>query len=245
MKFKQDGKDISFDAFFKIYPVEGEILAQYQSEYEDLTFLISDEKLSLSYERYKAFDFDFKGKLNYHHRYFFKNSLYRDPLAKALGIKKGELRPRVLDSTAGSLGDSALIYSYGVQHLQLVERNPVVAVMALNSLKKYLDENVLFYCGDVRQIDLKEFDVAYFDPMYVEKNSKTAPKKEMAIFRSLVGADDDAYDVANFLFAKSRERLVIKRSNKAAPLLDNPSHTIKTKSTSYDVYLKKQKSISS
>ncbi len=74
--------------------------------------------------------------------------------------------------------------------------------------------------------------------MYQEKNSKAAPKKEMAVFRSLVGVDDDIKQTAQSLLNVAIERLVVKRSIKATPVLENPSHTVKGKSTAYDVYLK-------
>jgi 16S rRNA (guanine1516-N2)-methyltransferase len=73
--------------------------------------------------------------------------------------------------------------------------------------------------------------------MYQGKNSKTAAKKEMEIFRELVGVDEDIKETAMALKKLANERLVIKRSNKAKPILEGYAHTIKGKSTSYDVYL--------
>ena len=66
-------------------------------------------------------------------------------------------------------------------------------------------------------------NVIYFDPMYSEKNEKALPKKEMRIFREVVGVDLDAESTAKSLLKMSK-RLVIKRSIKAKPILDNPSN---------------------
>ena len=73
--------------------------------------------------------------------------------------------------------------------------------------------------------------------MYHEKNTKASPKKSMAIFRELVGADVDAANVAKKLCMENCQRVVIKRSRKASPLIEKPHHTIEGKSTCYDVYL--------
>jgi hypothetical protein len=179
--------------------------------------------------------FNIDSMLHYHKVYFYKNSVYDQPLAKALGIKKGSIRPSVIDATAGSLKDSMLIYSFGVVKLTMYERNPLVAVLISNSLA-HADalENIQFLFTESSSIQNSE-SVIYFDPMYEEKNSKAAPRKEMQVFRKFVGADLDAMKTAQNLLEKTK-RLVIKRSIKAKPLLESPDITFGKKSTQYDVY---------
>lgn len=174
-----------------------------------------------------------KSELEYHKRYFFKNSLHKELLAKAIGIKKGKDKPRVLDATGGTLKDSLLMYAFGVE-LTVCERNPIAAALICNAI----DQNNLkmaFHhksCVD----EVFDIDVAYFDPMYSYKNEKSLPKKEMRIFRSIIGEDQDSLMIAMNL-RESYKRLVVKRSVKAPFLIDSPSMSFTGKSTRYDVYL--------
>ena len=218
---------------------------KFQKEaYDD--YILENEfgKIKLVYKNLAPFCFEIRDKLLKHQQFFYKNSPYKDPLARALGLKKGKAKPIVFDATAGALNDSMLIYSYGVKKLYLYERHPIVAMLIYNALRSVTElagyENIEFVHADVGHADqtLPVFDVGYFDPMYEEKNLKTAPKKEMLVFRNLIKGDTDRVFVANRLFEACQQRLVIKRSNKASPLLPDPDITIKAKSTSYDVYLK-------
>jgi 16S rRNA (guanine1516-N2)-methyltransferase len=180
-------------------------------------------------------------QLDYHKRFFYKNSIYKEPLAKALGIKKGESRPLVIDATAGTLHDSLLIYSFGAK-VVAIERHPLVASNILSSLADIGLEGFAFYQGNAVEIIptlIEVPDVIYFDPMYGEnKNAKAAPKGEIQVFRELVGEDQDAVTNATLLKNLSGKRFVIKRSLKADPLLSGVSMSFSGKSTRYDVYLK-------
>jgi len=236
MKFNIDNEQISFKEFSEKFPEEASILTEHQDL--EANFMITDCKLALAYGEFNPIFIDIINTLKKHEVFFFKNSLYKDPLARAIGLKKGKPKPVILDATAGMMGDSLLIYAYGVEKLICCERNPLAGTLIQNSVKNSgLD--IEFYFGSALDMDSrKNIEIIYFDPMYQEKNIKTAPKKEMAIFRNIVGVDEDALENAKKLRELALERLVIKRPNKAKPLIENPSHTIKGKSTSYDVYLK-------
>lgn len=174
------------------------------------------------------------GELDYHKKFFFKNSIHKQPLAKALGLKKGKTLPEVWDVTAGMLSDTLLIYSIGFK-VRAFERNPIAYILSKNSLA-LSDIDIELSFLDAK--DIKEHcDVIYFDPMYEETNKKALPKKEMRIFREVVGVDQDAKETASCL-RNQCQRLVIKRSVKGQPMLDFPSVTFEGKSTAYDVYLK-------
>lgn len=234
MQFEFGHKNISYDNFLELFPEEGLIVKDIV--HSDVCLIIDEasRSFSLKYKEFNPVKIDVKNILDKHKYFFTKNSFYKDPLARALGLKKGKERPDVLDATAGMMGDSLLMYSYGLRSLTCAERNPLVAILVLNAIKvSNLDVN--FHFGSY--ICDKEFDVIFFDPMYDVINKKTAPKKEMEIFRQIVGKDQDAKEMASNLKLKAIERLVIKRSSKAPFLLEAPSHTIKGKSTSYDVYL--------
>jgi len=144
---------------------------------------------------------------------FEKSSLYKDPLAKAIGCK-GSYRPEVLDSTFGWGDDSLRMLAWGC-HVHGLERNPVIFSAMKLALKKLSDLPV-----SLEWIDSKDYeqihDVVYFDPMFEEKDLKSLPKKEMQWLRLLAGKGDlSASDNFNFLKTLASKRLVVKRSLKA------------------------------
>ncbi len=237
MQFFLNNIEINFSEFAQHFPDEAKILTDYLEL--PAKFEIQEGVLALAFDQFNPISIDIEKILEHHKKFFYKHSLYKDPLARALGLKKGKSRPIVLDATAGLLGDSLLMYAYGPQQLICCERNPVVAALIVNAINR-AKIDIKFYFGEASaQAQLPEVDVVFYDPMYKEKNVKAAPKKEMAIFRELVGEDTDSYEVARNLYSLAKERLVIKRSNRATPLIEQPDHSIKGKSTSYDVYLAK------
>lgn len=255
MQILKNARALGFQEFSEKFPSEAKILTQiHDLEALDFDIVVEEnEKISIKFREFNPIWIDALNILKRHEVYFFKNSLYKDPLARAIGLKKGKIKPRVLDATAGMLGDTLLMLAYGIENLSCLERNPVVATLIVNCLKnsklpvqfKHLScmEADVFNHSDWNGANKKSsdekspFDVIFYDPMYKEKNTKASPKKEMMIFREIVGEDHDISEVANFLKLKANERLVIKRSNKAKPIIAAPDHSIKAKSTSYDVYL--------
>lgn len=214
------------------FPEEWAYLSQIDSNIE-LDFEILDLRIMLKNDVGSPLYIDIEKKLNYHKKYFYKNSIYKDPLAKALGIKKERELPTVLDSTGGLLGDTLLMLSYGLK-VDVIERNPLVSMLIINAIR---NSSIKFSFKQLCAQKLNEhYPVIFFDPMYSEKNNKAAPKKEMQVFRGLVGQDLDRVETANHLL-KYTNRLVIKRSIKAKCVLDKPSMTFSGKSTCYDVYL--------
>lgn len=236
MQFLFEDKAISDLEFSKKFPVEWELLQKFG---QDITIVVHGEQIALKNEVGTPLKIDIQEKLDYHRRFFHKNSKYSQPLARAIGLKKGKDKPRVADVTAGMLGDTLLMKAMGVEVLS-IERHPLVAALAYNALK-FIGEQSNFIHGNCLDylMDIQACDCTYFDPMFQLPSEKTAPKKAMQIFRNLVGKDQDALEVANIL-RKNSKRLVIKRPIKSSPLLDNPSLTQAGKSTGYDIYLNNQ-----
>ncbi len=81
--------------------------------------------------------------------------------------------------------------------------------------------------------------MVYLDPMYPHKKKSALVKKEMRVFQSLVGADDDADGLFEPAFALATKRVVVKRPD-YAEFLDGktPSTQIETKKNRFDVYVK-------
>lgn len=231
MKFLENNSPLKDDEVLSRFPSVSEIYLAHKDL--DINFEIDKNRIKLISPYSNPVTTNIEGELDYHKKFFFKNSLHKEPLAKALGIKKGVEKPIVLDATAGMLGDTLLIYAFGCK-VFACERNPIASILAINALS-LTETSIDFTYGEASQFDWK-VDVVYFDPMYEEKNEKALPKKEMRIFREVVGIDKDANTVASLLRAKAK-RLVIKRSVKASPILENPHMQITGKSTRYDVYL--------
>lgn len=231
-KFYTQDKQLDNSYISEKFPQEWEYLSQIDSEI-DLRFEVHAKRIMLVNDFGKPLFIDIEKKLKYHRSYFSKNSIYKELFAKALGVKKGSPFPLVLDSTGGLLGDTLLMTSYGLE-VDVIERNPLVSMLIVNALRNSSTQ-INFNQLAAQELD-KYYPVIFFDPMYAEKNKKSAPKKEMQVFRSIVGEDIDRLEVANHLFNLTN-RLVIKRSIKASPLILRPNMTFSGKSTCYDVYL--------
>jgi 16S rRNA (guanine1516-N2)-methyltransferase len=232
MKLFIDSLQVDLKQFSELEPVCGQIISTIADDF-DGEFHLRESQLIFKENNGLELKINAKSELEYHKRYFFKNSLHKELLAKAIGIKKGKDKPKVLDCTGGTLKDSLLMYAFGIE-LIVCERNPVAASLISNAISqnrlnmKFINDSCLSETFDA--------DVAYFDPMYSHKNEKSLPKKEMRIFREVVGEDLDSLEVAQIL-KKNYKRLVIKRSTKAPFLIDSPSMSFTGKSTRYDVYL--------
>lgn len=239
MQIIHEGENASYSDFQKMFPKEANILTNeiVQSlAHVDFKILLDSKTIKIQLEPFGPVAIDIDAQLEKHRIFFYKSSPYKELLAKAIGLKAGKEKPKVLDATGGMLGDSLLIYALGVKNLTVCERSPIAGILIANALEK---SNIDIDFHFLSAIELEEvFDVIYFDPMYLEKNTKSQAKKEMVMFRSLIGADEDAISVAKKLLEKAGQRLVIKRSVKASVLLEKPHMTFKGKSTAYDVYLK-------
>jgi 16S rRNA (guanine1516-N2)-methyltransferase len=178
-------------------------------------------------------------ELTRHEEYFKKSSLQKELLAKALGVK-GPYRPKVLDLTAGMLGDSMLMLSFGCE-VWATERHPVIRFLIESALQNAQHPKLKqfhFLSQDASTIlnNCPAVETIYFDPMFEDVNEKTSPRKEMRIFRSLVGSDLDAEAVFIEALNKKPKRLVVKRPKQSMQLVQEPSVEYIGKSTRYDVY---------
>ena len=82
--------------------------------------------------------------------------------------------------------------------------------------------------------------VIYLDPMFPHREKSALVKKEMRLFRPLVGDDMDAPALLAAALALASHRVVVKRPRKA-PCIEGskPSHALEGKSSRYDIYPKK------
>ncbi len=175
-----------------------------------------------------------------HLEYFKKSSLQKELLAKSIGIK-GPYRPRVLDLSAGLLGDTILFLSFGCE-VHAVERHPMVSLLiesALQNARHPLAARLHFTPADALEFltHAPDVDVIYYDPMYEDPNRRTSPQKEMRLFRTLVGSDPDTDLVFAAAKKKGVRRFVVKRPRLSQSIGDEKPLVYEGKSTRYDVYL--------
>lgn len=180
------------------------------------------------------------------HRRKFGGGLGQE-IAKAVGLKHG-FRPHVLDATAGLGRDAFVLASLGCK-VSLIERNPVVAALLEDGIERakihhetaalFTDNLTLVHASSIAQMPANEtVDVVYLDPMYPHREKSAQVKKEMRVFQSLVGSDDDADSLLEPALALAKYRVVVKRPSYADFLAGkNPSTQISMKKNRFDVYV--------
>jgi 16S rRNA (guanine1516-N2)-methyltransferase len=172
-------------------------------------------------------------------------------VAKACGIKKDFL-PRIIDCTAGLGRDSLILASLGCT-LTLCERSPLIAALLEDGLRRAAQEPALaaivarMHLVPGSALMLLEMlatgraadgpDVVYLDPMFPHREKSALVKKDMRIFRTVVGEDLDADTLLNPALAVARKRVVVKRP-RHAPWLANrkPALDLAGQSSRFDIY---------
>ncbi|MTB46836.1 16S rRNA (guanine(1516)-N(2))-methyltransferase RsmJ [Providencia sp. wls1950] len=170
-----------------------------------------------------------------------------EAVAKAVGIKK-EYLPDVIDATAGLGRDAFVLAALGCK-VRMLERHPVVAALLDDGLQRgYQDPEIgewlqsrmsLIHASSITTLaEITEApDVIYLDPMYPHRQKSALVKKEMRVFQSLVGADDDADSLLAPAIALAKRRVVVKRPDYAEPLAGQKAPSaVTTKSHRFDIY---------
>ncbi len=168
-------------------------------------------------------------------------------IAKAVGVKSG-IRPTVLDATAGLGRDSFVLATLGC-HVTMTERSPVIHALLEDGLARAMaDDEVSDVCermtlhqGNaielISQGVLPAPQVVYVDPMFPHSEKSALVKKEMRIFRDVVGDDQDSAALLAAALGIAQARVVVKRPRKA-PIIEGraPSYQLEGKSSRYDIY---------
>ncbi|WP_336778654.1 16S rRNA (guanine(1516)-N(2))-methyltransferase RsmJ [Pantoea sp. USHLN256] len=170
-----------------------------------------------------------------------------EAVAKAVGIKSGYL-PEVIDATAGLGRDAFVLAALGCR-VRMLERHPVVAALLEDGLRRgYEDAEIGGWLRDrltllhvASQQALSEItpapDVVYLDPMYPHRQKSAMVKKEMRVFQSLVGPDQDADALLEPARRLAKKRIVVKRPDYAPPLAGVVTQdAVVTKSHRFDIY---------
>ena len=191
------------------------------------------------------------GKLDYRRKF---GGGKNQALSKAVGLHKAKQPLRVFDATAGLGRDSFVLACLGATVLGC-ERHPQVfsalhdglqRALADAELQELLDGRLSFIkCDAIELLSdstrglAAEFrpNVIYLDPMHPPQKKTVLAKKDMRIFREIVGSDADQCALLEAALDFGVSRVVVKRPSHAGPLRDAVSHSIKGKTTRFDVYM--------
>ncbi|WP_207905800.1 class I SAM-dependent methyltransferase [Aestuariirhabdus litorea] len=172
-------------------------------------------------------------------------------IIRALGLK-GSYRPSVLDATAGLGRDSFVFATQGCE-VTLLERAPAVYTLLRDGLERgRYEPEVAEVLGRMRlqrahaQTFLAEaaaegtqWDVVYLDPMFPHRTKSALVKKEMRVFRELLGDDLDADSLLPLAWEVARYRVVVKRPRQAPWLGERkPDYSLEGKSGRFDLYVR-------
>lgn len=169
-------------------------------------------------------------------------------VAKAVGLQKTRATLHVVDATAGLGQDAFVLASLGCR-VTLFERNPVIHALLADGLARAalnvdcaaIVERMRLLEGSsidwLAQADAEAADIVYLDPMFPHRDKSALVKKEMQVFRTIVGDDEDSGQLLAGALERARYRVVVKRPRKA-PAIEGPEPTtrIEGKSSRYDVY---------
>ncbi len=171
----------------------------------------------------------------------------KELLIKALGGSRN--RPAVVDATAGLGRDSFVMASNGCT-VTMCERMPVVAALLEDGLMRatisidtmdiaarmhLLKLGAADYLAGLGEGDCP--DVVYLDPMFPVSGKSALVKKEMRLFHSLVGLDEDSAALLDIALQRARHRVVVKRPPKAPYLAERkPQLSVAGKAVRFDIY---------
>nr|WP_290705425.1 class I SAM-dependent methyltransferase [Amphritea sp.] len=168
-------------------------------------------------------------------------------IAKAVGIK-GSIRPRVADVTAGLGRDSFVLATLGCE-VQMVERSPIIHALLESGLQQAQNDYEvadiaarmsLVHADSINWLTSQQAEppqVVYVDPMFPHTDKSALVKKEMRVFRDVVGDDHDSAALLQAALDLVEYRVVVKRPRKA-PAIEGqaPSYQLSGKSSRYDIY---------
>ena len=215
---------------------------------DDITLHIAD-KVFLSWDsdpKLKPLCFDFlSDKLIYRISHGGK---HKENVARA--VTSGLSHPVVFDATAGMGRDSFILQCTGCS-VYMFERNPVIWLLLRDALTRAASSPFfkdlpnglpsLMPCGEAcrYQGDVVP-DVIYYDPMFPDRKKSALVKKEMRIFKALIGADEDIESTLLALIRMAKHKVILKRPQTAAPISFQdvkPIGSVEGGACRFDIYM--------
>ena len=165
-------------------------------------------------------------------------------LKKAIG--KTDRPLRILDATAGLLGDSIIMLALG-HSVTAYEQSKILYTMLnyqLNQLSETHSNSLNFQLinSNVCETNFSEesFDVIYFDPMYHEDKASSARRSDLKKINSILeieGLASDPESTFTYLRNIPSTKLIVKRPLKADAFKGSINYQVLGKSVRFDIYL--------
>jgi 16S rRNA (guanine1516-N2)-methyltransferase len=163
------------------------------------------------------------------------------------GRNKSELR--VIDATAGLGRDSFVLAARGFD-VTMIERNAIVAALLADGLRRAQESSIAaivermhLHRGDAMNfcatlLDEQRPDVIYLDPMFAATEKSALVKKDMRLFRQLLGeTENDDIELLRCARVTARLRVVVKRASKAHCFAGvEPAYAVCGKAVRFDIY---------
>ncbi len=171
-------------------------------------------------------------------------------VARAVGMKRGE-PPGVIDATAGLGRDAFVLATLGCR-VEMVERSAVIAALLEDGLRRARENEetapivarMTLHRGEARErleslVAATGATVVCLDPMFPGRDKAALVKKEMRLFKALLGSEEgEAPALLEAALASGARRVVVKRPRKAPEVGGAaPDLRFEGKSTRFDVYL--------
>lgn len=181
------------------------------------------------------------------------NNLNHELLVKASKLKGVQGPLTAVDATAG-LGEDAFLLAGAGFHVKLYERNPIIAALLYDALRRGLEDPDL--AGVIRRMELCEQDsitalprltpspdVVVLDPMFPDRQKSGLIKKKFQLLHQLEQPCSEESALLNAAISCGPRRIVIKRPLKGPYLAGvTPSYCLKGKSIRYDCIAVPQRS---
>ena len=171
--------------------------------------------------------------------------MQRELLVRAAKLKAGPHGLRAMDATAGFGSDALLLAAAGFE-VTLYERDPVIAALAADALRRarelpQLDSaasRMTLLEGDsiaALQALSKPVDVVLLDPMFPERRKSASVKKKFQLLHRLERPCDNEDELLQAALDAHPRKVIIKRPLKGPYLAGKkPSYSISGKSVRYD-----------
>lgn len=173
------------------------------------------------------------------------NNLNHELLVKACKLRGVQGPFTAIDATAG-LGDDAFLLAAAGFQVQLYERNPIIAALLSDALRRGLENPNLapvisrmqLHAEDsitmLPRLDLQP-DIVVLDPMFPKRQKSGLIKKKFQLLHQLEQPCSEEETLLHAAMSCNPRRIVVKRPLKGPYLAGvKPGYTIKGKSIRYD-----------
>ncbi len=178
-------------------------------------------------------------------------------IARAVGLKGGIRSIRIADLTAGMGRDAFILATLGCE-VFAIERHPMIHSLLEDGLQRaradttvaaelenrlrlvHADSMALLQAWPEGALAAFQPEVLYLDPMHPPRKKSALARKEMRLFREVVGEDLDQVALLQAALRCPVQRVVVKRPQGSQPLAEGVHHALSGRTTRFDIYLPHQ-----